>query len=142
MAVLLFAQSGEAQTSAAPRCTDFCCVERRLVVEPDGSQHAAMPEEDLRRTQFLQSRGYNVLRFWDTEVLQQLAAARCRGRSDPPRAADPLTLTLSPYSGGEGIVANLHYFGYVFVFMKRSTKSSACVPVGTQAAERTTGALS
>ena len=36
-----------------PFITDFCCVEARLVVELDGSQHAAMPEGDLRRTQFL-----------------------------------------------------------------------------------------
>ena len=57
-----------------PFITDFCCVERCLVVELDGSQHAATPEADLRRTQFLESQGYQVLRFWDTEVLQQLDA--------------------------------------------------------------------
>ena len=33
-----------------------------------------MSEEDLRRTQFLQSQGCKVLRFEDTEVLQQLDA--------------------------------------------------------------------
>ena len=62
------------QHPVPPFITDFCCVERRLVVELDGSQHAATPEADLRRTQFLQSEGYKVLRFWDTEVLQQLDA--------------------------------------------------------------------
>jgi very-short-patch-repair endonuclease len=65
---------GGNQHPIPPFITDFCCVERRLVVELDGSQHAATPEEDLRRTQFLQSQGYKVLRFWDTEVLQQLDA--------------------------------------------------------------------
>ena len=62
------------QHPVPPFITDFCCVARRLVVELDGSQHAATPEADLRRTQFLQSEGYKVLRFWDTEVLQQLDA--------------------------------------------------------------------
>ena len=57
-----------------PFITDFCCVERQRVVELDGSQHATMPEEDRRRTQCLQGQGYKILRFWDTEVLQQLDA--------------------------------------------------------------------
>ena len=57
-----------------PFITDFCCVERRLVIELDGSQHATTPEEDLRRTPFLQSQRYQVLRSWDTEVLQPLDA--------------------------------------------------------------------
>ena len=61
------------QHPVPPFITDFCCVERGLVVELDGSQHAATSEEHLRRTH-LQSQGYQVLRFWDTEVLQQLDA--------------------------------------------------------------------
>ncbi len=42
------------------------------MVELDGWQHAEMLEEDRRRTEFLQSQRYQVLRFWDTEALQQL----------------------------------------------------------------------
>ena len=53
---------------------DFCCKERRLVIELDGGQHAE-PEAiaaDERRTLALEARGYRVIRFWDNEVLQNL----------------------------------------------------------------------
>ncbi len=48
---------------------DFCCPERRVVVEVDGSQHATAAEAHRRRTAFLARHGYRVLRFWDHEVL-------------------------------------------------------------------------
>lgn len=48
---------------------DFCCPERRLVVELDGSQHMMQVKADQRRTAFLRQQGYKVLRFWDNDVL-------------------------------------------------------------------------
>jgi very-short-patch-repair endonuclease len=51
---------------------DFCCFERRLVVELDGGQHATRTEADQKRTNVLLSRGYHVLRFWDSEVLENI----------------------------------------------------------------------
>jgi very-short-patch-repair endonuclease len=61
---------------------DFCCPERKLVVEVDGGQHVTKVEADRRRTQFLVQKGYTVLRFWDHDilintevVLQQIADA-------------------------------------------------------------------
>jgi very-short-patch-repair endonuclease len=50
--------------------TDFCCFEHRLVIELDGGQHADQTAADQRRSAFLRSRGYRVLRFWDNEVLK------------------------------------------------------------------------
>lgn len=50
---------------------DFVCLERRLVVEVDGGQHNE-PEglvHDVRRTKWLNDDGYEVLRFWNNEVL-------------------------------------------------------------------------
>jgi very-short-patch-repair endonuclease len=47
------------------------CLERRLVIELDGGQHA-LPDEVLRdrqRESWLGGEGYTVLRFWDNEVL-------------------------------------------------------------------------
>jgi very-short-patch-repair endonuclease len=43
-----------------------------MVVELDGSQHAdhAAVEYDAARTLFLNSRGYRVLRFWNSDVLE------------------------------------------------------------------------
>jgi very-short-patch-repair endonuclease len=51
---------------------DFCCIERGLVVEADGGQHADQVEADQRRTAFLMERGFHVLRFWDNEVILHL----------------------------------------------------------------------
>jgi len=51
---------------------DFCCYEQRLVMELDGGQHAEARTLDQRRTDFLVSRGYRVLRFWDNEVLENI----------------------------------------------------------------------
>jgi very-short-patch-repair endonuclease len=50
---------------------DFVCLERRLVVEVDGSQHAESAS-DPARTAFLEARGFRLIRFWNAEVLQDL----------------------------------------------------------------------
>ena len=51
---------------------DFVCVERRLIVELDGGQHAEQLEYDQHRDLWLRGQGYTVLRFWNNEVMQQL----------------------------------------------------------------------
>jgi very-short-patch-repair endonuclease len=51
---------------------DFCCPDRRLIVELDGGQHAEQRDEDQKRTSFLELQGYSVLRFWDNEVLRNI----------------------------------------------------------------------
>jgi very-short-patch-repair endonuclease len=51
---------------------DFACVKSKLIVEVDGSQHAVEAERDVARTAWLQSRGYRVIRFWNTDVLREL----------------------------------------------------------------------
>ena len=49
---------------------DFCCESRKLVVEVDGSQHTT--ERDEPRTRELESAGYHVVRFWNTDVLTNI----------------------------------------------------------------------
>jgi very-short-patch-repair endonuclease len=53
---------------------DFFCLDARLVIELDGSQHGEEPERqaDERRTEYLASQGYRVLRFWNEEVLDNI----------------------------------------------------------------------
>jgi len=51
---------------------DFVCMERRLIIEIDGGQHAEQVEYDQHRDAWLRSQGYAVLRFWNNEVMQQL----------------------------------------------------------------------
>jgi len=48
---------------------DFACHALKIVIEIDGGQHAEQSKRDARRTQFLESEGYRVLRFWNNEVL-------------------------------------------------------------------------
>jgi very-short-patch-repair endonuclease len=57
------------QYPIGPFIVDFCCVERRLVVELDGGQRAERNTADERRTRLVERFGYRVLRFWDNEVL-------------------------------------------------------------------------
>jgi very-short-patch-repair endonuclease len=52
---------------------DFCAPAIKLVVEVDGGQHQASTT-DGPRSAYLASRGYVVLRFWNTEVLTGLAS--------------------------------------------------------------------
>jgi very-short-patch-repair endonuclease len=55
-----------------PFVVDFVCRELMLVIEVDGSQHVDDASYDERRTNFLNGRGYAVLRFWNSEVLRHL----------------------------------------------------------------------
>ena len=59
------------QRPIGPYIVDFCCVEKKLVIEIDGSQHMVQEVKDRERTQELNLRGYKVLRFWDHEVLSE-----------------------------------------------------------------------
>ncbi len=53
---------------------DFVCFEARLIVELDGGQHAAEDARayDAARTAVLEAGGFTVLRFWNSEVRQNL----------------------------------------------------------------------
>ncbi len=62
------------QHPIGPFIADFVCLERQLVVEVDGSQHALgdQIEYDIRRTEWLKAEGYRVIRFWSNDVMQSL----------------------------------------------------------------------
>lgn len=66
---------------------DFVCVEAKLVVELDGSQHADQLAYDELRDAYLKRRGFRVLRFWNTEFLTNkdgvLEALLCQLESPP-----------------------------------------------------------
>jgi very-short-patch-repair endonuclease len=59
------------QQPTGPYVVDFYCSEAKLIVELDGSQHGdgRHPAYDLRRTKWLQYRDYVVVRFWNSDVL-------------------------------------------------------------------------
>ena len=49
---------------------DFVCELKNLIIEIDGGQHNEFSsiEYDKKRTDFLESKGYTVLRFWNNEI--------------------------------------------------------------------------
>jgi very-short-patch-repair endonuclease len=47
---------------------DFACTKHRLVIEADGGQHDESLS-DARRTAWLESQGWRVLRFWNNDIL-------------------------------------------------------------------------
>ena len=83
---------------------DFAWYAGKLVIEVDGSQHAGKQRDyDARRTAWLTSQGYRVLRFWDNDVLKSprnvgeaILSASCE--SVAPSATPPPT----PPHRGEG----------------------------------------
>jgi very-short-patch-repair endonuclease len=62
------------QHAIGPYIVDFCAPRIKLVIEVDGSQHLDQQEHDAARTAFLANKGYRVLRFWNSEVMDQLDA--------------------------------------------------------------------
>jgi very-short-patch-repair endonuclease len=62
------------QRPIGPYIVDFVCLEERLVIEVDGSQHLERALLDARRDDYLASLGFRVLRFWDNQVLNETDA--------------------------------------------------------------------
>lgn len=60
------------QHPIGPFIADFICIKHRLVVEIDGGQHSLNVHEDNRRTLYIESKGYKVLRFWNDQVLTNI----------------------------------------------------------------------
>ena len=52
---------------------DFVCLERCLIVEVDGGQHLEN-ERDQERDKRLREAGFQILRFWNNQVLQETDA--------------------------------------------------------------------
>jgi adenine-specific DNA-methyltransferase len=53
---------------------DFACFSHKLVIELDGGQHNEVSARayDQRRTDWLQSQGFRVLRFWNHHVMEDV----------------------------------------------------------------------
>lgn len=49
---------------------DFVCIEKMLVIEIDGGHHNDLINKELdeKRTKYLNSRGFKVLRFWNIDI--------------------------------------------------------------------------
>jgi very-short-patch-repair endonuclease len=60
------------QHAIGPYIADFCAPGAKLLIEVDGSQHLDQEEYDLERTAFLAVKGFRVLRFWNSDVINKI----------------------------------------------------------------------
>ena len=89
------------QHPVGPYIADFACPAAKLIVEVDGATHST-PEElahDMRRTKYLESEGWTVIRVSNTDVYENMDGvwrAIAAQLAPPPRYARDL-----PASGEE-----------------------------------------
>ena len=53
---------------------DFICKEAKIIIEIDGGQHNEPEniEYDKTRTEYLNTLGYKVIRFWNNEIYENI----------------------------------------------------------------------
>jgi len=51
---------------------DFICRSLKLIIVVDGSSHFAKDEEDYKRQQYLENKGFTILRFSESHVVYRL----------------------------------------------------------------------
>jgi very-short-patch-repair endonuclease len=95
------------QATVGPYYIDFACHQRRLAIELDGGQHA-FPQRvasDVKRTAYLRSQGYRVLRFWNDEILHNidgvLTVILAASEQQSPPTPDPSPPRATRAGGGE-----------------------------------------
>jgi very-short-patch-repair endonuclease len=84
------------QVLIGPFIVDFASRKAKLVIELDGGQHDWQQASDARRTRYIETAGYRVLRFWNNDVLGNLEGVLSEIQSVLPPTPDP-----SPQGGGE-----------------------------------------
>lgn len=90
---------------------DFVCYEKGIIVEADGGQHAQEKGKDDERTEWLNSQGFAVLRFWNNEILTNIEGVvevirmRCKGDSNAP----PLSPSLSHKGRGSSFLKEVFH---------------------------------
>ena len=60
------------QHPAGSYIADFYCASAQLVIEIDGDSHATQEQYDQRRTQWFQDNGYRMVRFVNSDVVNNL----------------------------------------------------------------------
>jgi very-short-patch-repair endonuclease len=89
------------QHPLGPYVVDFACLERRLVIELDGSQHLEAPA-DARRDAWLRHQGYTVLRYWNHDVLDRTERVLAAIQAELEKACPHPPVGHLPPQAGEG----------------------------------------
>jgi very-short-patch-repair endonuclease len=61
------------QFRLGPYVVDFVSLPARLVIEVDGASHELTADRDERRTGWLESRGFRVIRFTNDQIVERLS---------------------------------------------------------------------
>jgi very-short-patch-repair endonuclease len=71
---------------------DFVCFEKRLIVEADGGQHNGSDADHIR-DEYLKKQGFIILRFWNNDILLNVAGVLKKIRETcndlPPHLGPP-----------------------------------------------------
>lgn len=70
---------------------DFACVEAKLVVEADGSQHLDAGQYDADRSKAFAREGIRTLRFWNSDIFEHLDGVIEMIREALPSPSHPAT---------------------------------------------------
>ena len=64
------------QQPIGPYIVDFVSFEAKLIIELDGTQHSQQDHRsaDEVRSRFLETEGFRVVRYWNTEVFNEFDA--------------------------------------------------------------------
>ncbi|MBI5612782.1 MAG: DUF559 domain-containing protein [Gammaproteobacteria bacterium] len=91
---------------------DFVCLEAKLIVEVDGGQHQRSRNGDSLRTSKLEAEGFQVLRFWNNEVLTNIEGVKAViWNSLPDEISPPIFASLSCFARLPGLRILLRPFG-------------------------------
>lgn len=82
---------------------DFCCFEKRLIIELDGGHHRKTKTQDFERDHYLKQQGFKVLRFWNSEITNNINTVKEQIRSSllTPSSVRSGDRTSSPARGEE-----------------------------------------
>ncbi len=89
------------QVAVGPYIVDFLSYEAKLVIELDGGQHANAVEYDEKRNRFIEAAGFEVMRFWNNDALENLEGVLQMITKKIGKTEKPPLLT-SPRKRGEG----------------------------------------
>ncbi len=60
------------QSPVPPYYADFLSYRYKLIIEADGGQHDPSDPAELGRTQSFEAQGFQVLRFWNHDILANI----------------------------------------------------------------------
>ena len=77
------------QYGVGPYILDFYCPELRLAIEVDGGQHADIcgQQHDAHRDRYLKDLEIRVIRFWNSDVLQNIEGIGQKIKEDIGRSS-------------------------------------------------------